>query len=206
MTPMSQVCSCRTLFCAMMLALLCTTSCSRPAGVPAADAVPADQASFRDHPTDPREPASSDAARAAGPAENVLPFQDSQTLPAGTLLTVRLKNPVTAGEAAKDVSFEAEMDEAVVVEGNTLIPMGAPVAGRVQAARISQVKPNRAYIRLALESVHVGGLDVPVQTASLFTRQTPQSDSVIRLEKGRRLTFRLSEPTYLGTQRALAGR
>jgi len=61
-------------------------------------------------------------------------------------------------------------------------------------------------VRLALDSIHLGGVDVPVQTASLFTRQNPESDDLIRLEDGRRLTFRLTGSVYLGTQRAQIGR
>ena len=64
-------------------------------------------------------------------------------------------------------------------------------------------------VRLALESVHMGGVDVPVQTASLFARQGPAADispSTVRLEKGRRLTFRLTEPVLLAPQRTQASR
>ena len=84
-----------------------------------------------------------------------------------------------------------------------LIPRGADVTGRVESARTSQMKPGRGYIQLALQSVRVGGVDVPVQTASLFVRQSPQKDSsapVIRLEKGHRLTFRLIQPVYAANQ------
>jgi hypothetical protein len=86
-----------------------------------------------------------------------------------------------------------------VIDGNILISRGAVVTGRVESARTSNLKPNRGYLRLALESVNVAGVDVPVQTASLFVRQSPQDDgsgSLIRLEKGRQLTFRLREPVY----------
>ena len=89
--------------------------------------------------------------------------------------------------------------EPVVVEGNTLIPSGTSVAGRVEAARSSKLKPNRGYVRLALKTVQLGGLSVPLQTASLFAREATFGDdpaSNIHLEKGRRLTFRLTETAY----------
>ncbi|HET6180223.1 MAG TPA: hypothetical protein VFE61_25100 [Candidatus Sulfotelmatobacter sp.] len=84
---------------------------------------------------------------------------------------------------------------------------GANVAGRVEAARVSKVKGNRAYLRLTLNSIDVAGKDLPVQTSSLFARGTaPDGDvsaRVITLEKGRRLTFRLAEPVFVANQEAL---
>jgi hypothetical protein len=127
------------------------------------------------------------------------PFQSSSVLPAGALLTVRLNGPLIAETGSKE-SFEAALDEPVVVEGNTLIPRDAIVSGRVESARASKVRPDRDYIRLALDSVQVDGSAVPIETASLFARQLPSSEAdsaTIRLEKGRRLTFRLKESIFL---------
>ncbi|HYM78691.1 MAG TPA: hypothetical protein VE377_22160 [Candidatus Dormibacteraeota bacterium] len=193
----------------LALALLSAAGCSRPTGVPTEGATQASQAPFQDQgnvsgKADPHDSSPSEnAAAGVGPS---LPFHDSQSLPAGTLLTVRLKAPITTGTPGGDDSFEASIDQAVVVDGNTLIPRGASVAGRVQSAGISHVKPSRGYVRLALETVHLGGVDVPIHTVSLFTR-SPQDDSgvtTIRLEKGRRLTFRLTEPVSVSFQRAQA--
>jgi len=86
-----------------------------------------------------------------------------------------------------------------------LIQRGATVSGRIQSVRTSNVEPARGYICLALASIHVGGIDVPVQTADLYARQSQnasKSASVLRLAKGRRLTFRLTEPAYISSQRA----
>jgi hypothetical protein len=128
-------------------------------------------------------------------------------LPVGTLLTVRLKNPISADNPGPSATFEAVLDEPVVIEGNALVARGANVAGRVEAARVSKVKGNRAYLRLTLNSIDVAGKDLPVQTSSLFARGTaPDGDvsaRVITLEKGRRLTFRLAEPVFVANQEAL---
>ena len=121
---------------------------------------------------------------------------DLQELPAGTLLTVRLKTSVYASTSPSEGSFEAVVEQPIVVDGNTIVPKGASVAGRVEYAQTSKIKPNRGYVRLALQSVDLGDRRVPVQTASLFAREAPlgnQPISVIHLEKGRRLTFRLAQ-------------
>jgi hypothetical protein len=143
--------------------------------------------------------------------ETGLPFQDSQNLPAGTLLTVRLKNPITAENPDANLVFEAVVDESIVIEGNKLVPRGVTVSGRVESTRASNLKRDRGAVRLTLDSIHLAGATLPIQTSSLFVRgnasdahvspsEGPQSDdppAAIRLEKGRRLTFRLSEPVYV---------
>ena len=209
--------SCRPLglaTCLVLLSLLPVPGCSSPTGMRSDDsATPSDQ-----HPV-PFHDAENGSASASGSvtsssrptngrkAEAGVPFRDSQSLPAGTLLTVRLRNPISADNPGPSSTFEAVVDEPVVIEGDALVPLGASVAGRVEAAHVSKVKGNRAYLRLTLESIDFAGKDLPVQTSSLFARGTaPDGDAsatVITLEKGRRLTFRLAEPVFLANQEAL---
>lgn len=193
----------RRLICPVILVLLCSAACSRPADLPTEGTIQDNSAPFR---PDSHGDGDESAGQPVGPPEQGLPFRDSQSLPAGTLLTVRLKGAITTGTTISENSFQAIVDEPVIIEGNTLIPRGTTVVGRVESSRISTLRPNRAYVRLALESMHIGGMEVPVQTASLFTRETPQRDESIRMEKGRRLTFRLMEPVVLNTQSAKVGR
>lgn len=129
------------------------------------------------------------------PSETEVPFQSSEVLSAGTLLIVRLKGPLVASGA--EPSFEGALDEPIVMDSNTVIPRDAIVSGRVESAHLSKTDPERGYVRLVLNSVAVDGMQVPIQTASLFVRQRLAADSdsrAIRLQKGRRLTFRLTEP------------
>lgn len=144
-------------------------------------------------------------------AEKDLPFRDPQSLPAGTLLTVRLKNPISAENPDANGIFEAIVDQPVVIDGNKLVPLGSLVSGRVESARTSNLKRNSGYLRLTLDSIDLAGSKLPVQTSSLFVRgnaaqpRTSQSQvltgqasaAIIRLEKGRRLVFRLTEPVYV---------
>ena len=133
-----------------------------------------------------------------------VPFRDSQTLPAGTLVSVRLQNPIAADNPGGNGIFDAVVDEAVLVDGSALLPRGAVVAGRVEAARSSELRRNRGYLRLKLDSVNIGGRDLPIQTSSLFVSGNADpahasdapSPQVVHLESGRRLTFRLTEPLF----------
>ena len=198
---------------AMILALAGITGCARPVGPQSEDgAPPTDQHSVPFHDVAGQDSRPNDPASATDhpTPDNALPFHDPKNLPAGTLLTVRLKNPIFAQNPGEKGTFEALVDEAVVVEGNKLVPRGTPVLGRVESARSSSVGSNRGYVRLALDSIRLGDVELPVLTSSLFVRgnfaesspsqgDTTQRSSpiVIHLEKGRRLTFRLSEPAYV---------
>ncbi len=195
--------------CFMLLALLGVSGCNGPASIPSDESsAPTDQhqAPFHDEASQSVVSSSAKLLHASDQAAKPdnLPFQD-ENLPAGTLVTVSLEGAISGGSSGMHDTFDAVVDVPVVIEGNTLIARGTIVSGRVQSVRTSKVKPDRGYICLALASIHVRGIDVPVQTADLYARQSPttsRSSSAIRLEKGRRLTFRLTEPAYVSSQRA----
>jgi hypothetical protein len=198
------------------LALMFESGCSRPVGLHNDDSTA--QAGQRDVPfqdgtgSTSAKPTLTPVQEHSTTPETALPFRDDQSLPAGTLLTVRLKNPISAENPGASGTFEAVVDEPLTIDGNTLVPRGAIVAGRVESARALKAKSNRGYVRLILNSIDVSGRDLPLQTSSLFTRgklDEPASGlgdasaSVIHLEKGRRLTFRLTEPVYVASQRPI---
>jgi hypothetical protein len=194
--------------CLMLLALLGLCACNGPASIPGDESSAATdqhQAPFHDEASRSVASSSAKLLNASDPVvkPDKLPFQE-ENLPAGTLLTVSLKSAISAGNSTHN-TFEAIVEEPVSIRGNMLIQRGATVSGRIQSVRTSNVEPARGYICLALASIHVGGIDVPVQTADLYARQSQnasKSASVLRLAKGRRLTFRLTEPAYISSQRA----
>ena len=186
----------------LVLALLCASACSRPA------LDPSDQSSLQSgHPTPLQQTVSSqptadpDTAFAASDnhsnAEKTLPPHGAANLPPGTLLTIRVTSPVYADSSISSASFHGVVVEPVVVNGSTLIPSGATVAGVVESVRASQIKPDRGYVQLTLQSVKVGGSEMPLHTTSLFTRPASSqgvASPLVRLEQGREVTFRVSEP------------
>src|ERR1700690_1805035 len=120
----------------VLLPLLWGAGCSRPGGLGSADgAAPADPHQVPFHDGDSKAPGSSNAGVSSAQdkgqkPEGELPFRDLQSLPAGTLLTVRLKSAVSADNPDSSGTFEAVVDEPVTIEGYTLVPRGAGVAGR----------------------------------------------------------------------------
>jgi hypothetical protein len=196
----------------LVLPLLFAAGCSRPVGLHSDDNTA--QASQREVPFQNgvgNEP-SSNAGSEHNSTESGLPFRDDQSLPVGTMLTVRLKTPIAADKPGASGTFEAVVDEPLMIDGNILIPRGSTVAGRVESARAFKASRNRGYVRLILDSIDVAGRELPVQTSSLFARGNlddlgaaggDTSPAVIHLEKGRRLTFRLTEPVYMASQRPI---
>ena len=141
-----------------------------------------------------------------------LPFpaaSRTRVLPAGTLLTVRLENSLSAVSVHGGEAFAASVAAPLVLEGETAIERGAEVTGRVEAA---QSRRGSGYVRLTLTAITVGGTPLAVQTSSLFSRGTVKGMNVsssgaslthtqksggTRIPKGRRLTFRLIAPVTL---------
>ncbi|MBV9146298.1 MAG: hypothetical protein JO065_10300 [Acidobacteria bacterium] len=89
-------------------------------------------------------------------------------IPAGTPLTVRLETAVSSATSRAGDEFPAALDQPIVIDGKTLAPEGAEVMGRVLAARHSGRLMHRSYLRIALESVTVGGKKLPLQTSSVM--------------------------------------
>ena len=199
----------------ILVALFWSVACARPVDLPdGGGPIQSDQQQVPFHQAEGRQPglgSSSATQQNDRRPETDLPFREPQSLPAGTLLTVRLKSPISADNPAADRNFEAVVDQPVVLEGNSLVPLGAVVSGRVESSQASNLKRNRGSVRLVLESIHLAGANLPLQTSSLFVRgnpgETPTPQTVIRLEKGRRLVFRLTEPLLIAaTQRISAER
>lgn len=206
----------RRCFCATVLALTLTSACSRRLNVAGDESGRSDSRDLPFHGDTsaggPGEATSSPTVADERDASKPLPFNSSAlpVLPAGTLLTVRLENTLTSSKPDAGKIFQAVVEEPVTVDGRTVIPRDAKVKGRVESARVSDTNRRSGYLRLALDSIRVGDKEIPLPTSSLFARgiivtagdssATPESGArsisagprIVVLNKGRRLTFRLT--------------
>jgi hypothetical protein len=140
---------------------------------------------------DPKHPAS-------------LPFRSPaqpRILPAGTLLTVQLKDSLSAATARDGDTFTAFVAAPLTLDGNIVLDRSALVTGRIESARTQSVRPgsapDSAYFRLTVSAITVEGRQVALQTSSLFARGTFQPPAGVEVRKGRHLTFRLTAPLVL---------
>lgn len=195
--------------CILLLPVVFVLSCSRPGTLENSEAPQTEQPQVPfDGGGQPSaklsETVSAETSQEA-PAKKALPFRNLSNLPTGTLVTVRLAKPISADELGAKGPFDAVVDDAVVIDGVTIIPRGAEAAGLVESAQTSRLKRDRGYVRLTLASIEIAGRKLAVQTSSLFAKGTPPSETdpvdVVYLGKGRRLTFRLAGPLTLASQR-----
>lgn len=89
------------------------------------------------------------------------------TVPAGKVLTVRLSDEVGSKISQAGQSFGGTLAKPVEVSGETAIPAGARVQGEVVDAKPLGRFAGGALLQLKLDSVHVNGQQMPVQTAVL---------------------------------------
>jgi hypothetical protein len=115
-----------------------------------------------------------EASPAAPSAENAeaLPgrslFASKQTtLPAGTVVTVRLGQSVGSKISSSGDYFSATVAKPVQVGGKTVVPAGAEASGRVVEAVAQGRFKGAAVLRLVLESVTVNGEARDVKTSSV---------------------------------------
>jgi len=107
------------------------------------------------------------------------------------------------------------------MDGDTLIERGTSVSGRVESAQSQADRPGLVpgpgYFRLTLNAITVEGRQLPLQTSSLFARGQPPNLSSsgnrsdlradgVQVQKGRRLTFRLTAPLTVDDPKSMANR
>lgn len=136
-------------------------------------------------------------------------------IPEGTAITVSLQHSLSSASAHNNDTFTAVLDDPIVIDGQTVVPGGAPISGRVLDARSAGPARDRGYLRIALTTLTISGKQLPMATSSLFAKggsredrgagpipasangPTPSSKVPVSREMvfapGRRLTFRLTQ-------------
>ncbi|HMK29536.1 MAG TPA: hypothetical protein VK473_07625 [Terriglobales bacterium] len=106
------------------------------------------------------------------PKKGFLSFAEPEsiTIPAGTAITVRLQNSVSSASAQPGESFDAVLDQPLVIDGKTLAAKGAEAKGRVVDAKSSGRLHASGYLRLTLASLQLNGKMVAVQSSSVFAK------------------------------------
>lgn len=92
---------------------------------------------------------------------------DELTIPERTPIHVTLDQTLATNKNKAGDHFQATVSQPVVVDGNTIIPKGARVDGRVVDARKAGFIKGKADLRLALRDVNVNGQRYAVRTTSL---------------------------------------
>src|SRR5256886_17108591 len=89
------------------------------------------------------------------------------TVPAGTVIAVRLANAVGSKLSNSGDQFTASVATPIEVDGKVAVPSGAEASGKVvQAVPLGRFKGG-AVLKLALDSVTINGDAYDVQTSSV---------------------------------------
>lgn len=124
----------------------------------------------------PAAPPSSVPAVASGPV--------AVTVPAGTLLLVRMRDTVTTRSSAGR-RFSAELDSDLRVGGQLVAPRGTRAWGRVEEARQARRMTGASQIEVGLIEIEIGGQRVPIITSDVRIRTgNATGDTAIRTGVG----------------------
>jgi hypothetical protein len=110
---------------------------------------------------------------------------DQTILPAGTLMNIRLAQPLSSAQNQAGQEFQAILDKAIVVHARTAVPAGSQVIGKLVEVAASGRASGRARMVLTLKSIAVGGLVVPVKSNVLtFEAQAEHAKDTVRIGGG----------------------
>jgi hypothetical protein len=131
----------------LMVLSVVMTACGTPSVQNAAGVAPA-------HATDARPPT---------------PAAREVELPSGSVIPVRLDRALSTVRNRPGDTFEAILDEPIVVDGLEVLPRGTKFAGHVTTSQASGRLKGRAVLSLTLDAFETNGHHYPIRT-SLKTR------------------------------------
>jgi hypothetical protein len=188
----------------VLLMLSFLSACARPPADNASNSADSQKLPFD------REPRSTGVS----PSQSLIP--STTKLPEGTPIPIRLQNALSSASSHAGDTFDATIDEPVVIDGQTLIARGVSATGRVLEAkpsaspRGSSLEPG--YLRIVLVSLNIGGRPVMIETSSIFAKggsreernpaegtappASPKGKDIV-LGIDRRLNFRLAQAVEL---------
>ena len=114
------------------------------------------------------------------------------TIPVGTEVTIYLIDSVNADTDRLGTTYRASLDEAVVVDGQPVIPRHVDVLTKLTTFKDSK---GRSFLTLALSTVTVDGIAINVTSSGMQT--SSGSRGGIKIPSGTRSTFRLASPVQL---------
>ena len=109
-------------------------------------------------------------------------------LPAGSEISIRLRGLLSSATSRVGDSFDAVLDEPIMIAGKTVAPRGAAVTGGVLGTRASS-GPDPGYLRVTLTSIVVDGNTLPVHASSIFAKgglSERRMDAVLNTSKANR--------------------
>ena len=151
------------LLCVILGGAMLVTACGTTAAD--SDAIPADTAVSGAAATEEQSRRPAQARPAA--AKPALPRFREVTIPSGTTLHLTLTSAVASDTSQVEDAVSAEFSQAVTIDGRSVVPAGATVAGNVTHADDSGRVKGRAEIAFRFNTLTTGGDRYDIQTAAV---------------------------------------
>ncbi len=95
------------------------------------------------------------------------PAPQPLVIPSGTVVTVRLQQPLDSKSSQPGQRFEGALAQPIVVDGTTVAPTGSSVSGVVTEAHAAGHFKGGASLNLTLDRLNIHGTPYHIQTAGL---------------------------------------
>jgi hypothetical protein len=118
--------------------------------------------------------ANADARVVAQPSNSYRRAESRAVIPSGTLLKVTMAGTVDSGTSSAGDLFLANLSEAVMSDGATLLQQGTQVRGRVVAAEGAGRVKGRSSLSLILTDIVHGDRTIPITTNTYATTSDSQ--------------------------------
>ena len=126
-----------------------------------------------------RNDASTQAANAAD-ARSATPAGREVELPAGAIVAVRLDRALSTVRNRAGDTFEATLDEPVLVDGEEILTRGTKFNGHVTTAEASGRLKGRAVLGITLDGFETNGRHYPIRTS--LTSKTSEAHKKRNIE------------------------
>jgi len=107
---------------------------------------------------------------APAPAPAPTPAPTPLVIPAGTSITIRLQQGLSSASSVAGERFEAVLDQPLVVQDQTVVPVGTEVLGHVVVARRSGRLRHPGELALTLDAIVINQQSVPIVTSDIVAR------------------------------------
>lgn len=105
-----------------------------------------------------------------GALARVNPVTPKVELPAGTAIAIRLESTLTTKSSQVGDRFQAVVAEPVLLDGETVVPAGAEVTGRVVSVEQPGKASGRGHLQLGFDQLSFGGRSYDLETKSQVYR------------------------------------
>jgi hypothetical protein len=105
-------------------------------------------------------------------------------IPANTIVAIRTVDPIDSDGASANKDYKATVDDAVVVEGVTIAPIGTPAFLRVVQVEQAGAVKGHAKVSLRLTALDINGQRVTVETGDATIRSGGQGAKATKAGAG----------------------